>query len=337
MSDFDWGSYGFADGWNSGGWDTGWDSFTSPPADLPFDASNPPPDPSLFPAPSGGGNWWDDIVSGGRSVLSALGSGSGIAGIAGALLSSGANRDAANARAAAATEAARMSSDAYLRGVALQQEGNAAARAQYADAANRGVAAIQGGTQNYAATIAPLLNPTPVTLPTYRGLTAAEEIAAQDQHRAGMATLAASGLRGAGRAGIGAVMDQDRRLRAASATQNDNRRLSAMQTADTQAKNARSALAGIYANEGGAIANTLVGAGNRIGENLSTSAQQAAQGGVSAANATGQGLTTAAGYGADADLANAQLYGGALGTISSLINGSTKEANRDTYQTREVA
>lgn len=333
VTDF-WGDYGVGGGggWNfdNAGWNfndvagvDGWQ-------DLPFDANNPPPDPSLYPDPgsSGGGSSWLDRIFSGSSGTGLM---TGALGLGGALLNSSANSRAAAARSQAALDAARMSSDAYLRGIEIQQRGNEAARAQFQQNAVAGVDAIHGGVGNYAATMAPLLTPTPVMLPTYRGMTDAERIAADDAHRTGMATLAASGLRGAGRAGIGAVMDQDRRIAATSAQNNDNRRLSAMQTADQQAKSARSSLASVYANEGTQIANTLVGQGNQIAQNLASSGAQAAQGGINAAQVLGQGQIAAADASSSGDLANSQLFASALGTIGSAITGSNKNSNRDTY------
>lgn len=66
----------------------------------------------------------------------------------------------------------------------------------------------------YRAEIAPALS-------QYRGgLTRSQEIARQDLLRQGQATLASSGLRGAGRAGVGALMNADERFLADAADRN---------------------------------------------------------------------------------------------------------------------
>jgi hypothetical protein len=120
--------------------------------------------------------------------------------IVGGLIGSRANKSAASTAANAQTQSAQM-----------QIEANERARKEFQEAAQRGIGAIRAGTGNYAATINPLLTPNPVQLPMHRGLTPNQQIGRQDLLRQGQATLAASGLRGAGRAGVGTILDADRR------------------------------------------------------------------------------------------------------------------------------
>lgn len=141
---------------------------------------------------------------------------------------------------------------------ALRQE------AELREAKKRGIAAIDQGTSDYASTIAPLLTERPIMLPTFQGLTAQQQIGHEDLLRDGRATLAASGLRGAGRAGVGAVMDQSRRYLAAAHGQNDAASLAARAAARGGADSARAGLAGVKANAGTAKANTELGVGSSL-------------------------------------------------------------------------
>lgn len=260
-------------------------------------------------AAGGGGGFWD---SAGNWISDNSGSLiRGVTSLGGALLGSNANSSAADRASAAAREGAAISAAEAAR-----------ARAEMAAARDRGIAAIRAGTQGYADTIAPLLTERPVVLPTHRGLTASQRIAREDLLRQGRSTLATSGLRGAGRAGVASLMDADRRFLAAATDRDDADRLAAHRTARVSADNARSGLAQVRAQEGGSIANTEIGQGNRMADSI----QQAGQ---VTANATQQ----AGNFQANAGLANAGLYSDALGTLGSVIAGSVKEGNRDRYAT----
>lgn len=255
-------------------------------------------------AAGGGGGWdWGGIAStvGGIARVATP--------IVGAVMGANANLSAAGQQrdATAAATAAQLA--ALRESQALQRE-----------AAQRGIGAIRAGTTGYADTIAPLMVERPVMLPAYRGMTQADQIAREDIRRSALANLAASGLRGAGRAGIATVNDADRRFVADAAARDDNRRLSAMQTARASADSARRGLAGIRAQEGSAIANTEIGQGNRIADTAGTI------GAVTAEGALSQGQ-----IGAQQTVANAQLYGDALGTIGSVIADFGKRANTDRY------
>ncbi|MBU8540175.1 hypothetical protein [Falsiroseomonas tokyonensis] len=230
----------------------------------------------------------------------------------GASQASSANRDAADTAAAgqlAATEA--------------QIAANKEARGEFRAAADRGIAAIRSGTQGYADTIAPLTQARPVGLTTYRGLTSAQQIARDDLRRNGMATLAASGLRGSA-AGIRAVQDSDRRFVASAADAHDQDMRGELRRAQGNADSAVRGLASVRAQEGGAIANTEIGQGNQIAQSL------AADG-----SAQANGLTQAANTQAQATTANGSLWGEAIGGIGSVIADSMKSANTEKYRTTQ--
>lgn len=276
-----------------------------------LDSSGNPIYPPDVPGPpsmlsdlwSGAGNFLDGRF--GSALLM------GGLGVGGALLGANANRDAASTRANAA-----------LAGAGITAQANQAAREEFRAAANRGIGAINAGTADYAATVAPLLTPNPITLPAYRGLTTAQQIGLDDVRRNSAATLAASGLRGAGRAGVAATNDAERRYVASAMDRNDNTNLSARQDAQRRADASRTGLASVYANRGNSIANTEIGVGTQIGSNLTQTGQQQAAATISAAGA-----------GADASVANAGIYGDALGAIGNIIASTAKDANRDKYGT----
>ncbi len=212
--------------------------------------------------------------------------------IGGALLGSNANSEAADARIAANQAAL----DAQL---AYGREGRQEMRA----AADRGLASIRAGTQKYADTTAPLRIERPVMLPQYRGLTTQQQIGLEDLQRNDAATLAATGMRGAGRAGVSAVMDRDRRYMADARAGNDRTNLAAKQQARGTADAATSNLGQIYAQEGGALANTEIQVGNNIGQALR-------------ADATGGGAGAASGGG---DTSNAKIYASALNSLGGIF------------------
>lgn len=267
-----------------------------------------------------------DLIGGLGSVVSVA------APIAGAIIGSSANSSAARAQANASAQAAQLQADALLNAQQMNLVASREAMDRQEAAGQRGIAAIRAGTQGYADTIAPLLVERPIALPTYRGLTAAQQIGRDDLQRNALAVLSASGLRGAGRAGVATVMDADRRYVANAVDQNDNRRIAAAQAARTSADNARSGLASVRAQEGGSIANTEIGQGNRMAETGLQGARTVADltgtiGGVNAQNALSQGQISAG-----ADIANAGLWGDALGSLGAVIAGYGKSANADRYR-----
>jgi hypothetical protein len=222
--------------------------------------------------------------------------------LVGAFIGSSGNRSAANTAA-----------NAQLAGVQAQIEASREARREFREGADRGIAAIRAGTGRYTETIAPLMTPNPVMLPTHRGLTANQQIGRQDLLRQGQATLAASGLRGAGRAGVGTILDADRRFIASAAEGNDRETRGEMRRAQSVADNARAGLAQVQAQEGGAIASTEVGVGNQMGASLAADGR-----------ATAAGTAQAGNYQAGATTANAQLWGDAIGGLGSVIANATR-------------
>jgi len=186
---------------------------------------------------------------------------------------------------------------------------NAAARAELTAAKQRGIGYIDQGTQNYASTIAPLMTERPILLPTYRGLTTQQQLGRQDLQRTGQAALASSGLRGAGRAGVGSYLDAMGRYNAAARDATDGANRIAKQTARSSADAARTGLATVQANAGTAKANTEIGVGSQNAASLQNQGQSlgniAVQSGNTAADMAtsigklaGNTLMSGAGYAA---------------------------------------
>jgi hypothetical protein len=266
----------------------------------------PPPAPPGDPGSAGGKSWFGQATD-------ALGGGRGLASLAGLGLGAGLS-------ASGNTAAANTASDAAVRAAQIQADAQAQARAAYQKNALAGIDAVNTGVNNYAATINPLLTPNPIMLPQYRGLTTSQQIGLADLDRNNKATLAASGLRGAGRAGIGTVMDSESRYIANAQDGNDRQRLQAMQQAQQTANSARTGLAGVYAGQGSTIANIETGIGNNASGSLATTGNNTA----AAVNTVGQ---TQAG----ATLANTQLAGGALGSIGATLARASKADKADAY------
>ena len=280
-------------------------------------------------------------VLGGNYTGALIGAG---ATLGGALISSSANSDAAATASQAAQQGAGVTSAAAIQAAQIQANANQQALQQYMQFAQQGrdqlnqakaegLGAIDAGTAGYANTIAPLLTPNPITIPTYRDLTPQQQTGEQDMLRNGTATLAASGLRGAGRAGVGALMDQDRRYQEDVRSTNDTDTRNEERRAQGVANNARSGLAGIEAQAGGAKANTEVGIGTQIAGNYSqlgsTASNLAQSSGSALANATNVGGAAQAGAinatgqnTAGSDLATGKVEGTALGSLGSIIAGN---------------
>jgi len=226
------------------------------------------------------------------------------ANVAGSLISSSGAKSAANTAAAGQQEALQSQ-------LAFDQQ----AQDQMRQAATLGIGDIQQGVSNYTSTVTPLLTPAPVTLPTYRDETAQQQTGEGDLLRNAGAVVAASGLRGAGRAGVGSILDQDRRYQEDTRASNDANSLAAKQTAVGVANTARSNLATVQAQEGGSEANTELLLGNQLGANSTLQGNQTAQATTNAANAQ-----------ANAQQATANnvssTVGNLAGTASSLLGGN---------------
>jgi hypothetical protein len=268
---------------------------------------------------SGSGGFFSNLTSGlTPAALTALGS--GIAKVGGAVIGADANQTAADTSSAATVQAAQIAAAANLQATQEELDAQQAARDQYTAASQKGIGYIQGGLNSYESTVAPLLTPAPVTLPSYRGLTPAQQTGEANLLRTGNATLASSGLRGAGRAGVAGVIDQDKQYQEDAATSTNQSDLAARQTAQTVANTSRQNLANTQAQAGGSEANTALLTGNQLGSSLQAGGQAASsltsQTGASTGAATAQAGQTQA----NADTADASLEGSALGSVASALS-----------------
>lgn len=157
-----------------------------------------------------------------------------------------------------------------------------------------GVAAIDQGTQDYASTIAPLQQERPILLPQYRGLTTQQQMGRDDLLRTGKAALASSGLRGAGRAGIGTVLDSMGRYDAQARDTTDAANRAAKVNARGSADAATTGLATIKANAGTAKANTEIGASSQNAAVLGNSGQNQSQYAAKSGAIGGEALSSSA-------------------------------------------
>lgn len=130
--------------------------------------------------------------------------------------------------------------------------------------AAQGEGFIDAGTGGYASTIQPLMTQQPIMLPLTRGLTQQQLLGEADLQRQNEAALDASGLRGAGRAGISSLEDSNNRYESSARAANDQQNLAAMQAAQGVQNQARTGLANTLAAAGTAKANTAIGTGSQI-------------------------------------------------------------------------
>lgn len=158
-----------------------------------------------------------------------------------------------------------------------------------------GLGYIDTGAAGAQKLLQPLTAERPIMLPQYRGLTQQQQIGAADNLRNNQATLAASGLRGAGRAGVASIMDAGNRYEAAARGGNDAADLTALQTARTSADAAKSALANIDVNTGTTKANTEVGVGSQIASNQLATGNSLANIDLKGAGTLGSGIAAAGG------------------------------------------
>lgn len=244
-------------------------------------------------------SWFGDIlgsITGGDILKTG-------AAIGGAFLGADANESAADARTSANDAALKAQLD-------FSREG----RQEMRDASNRGLSAISAGTQKYADTTADMRTERPVMRSTYRGLTDQQQIGLSDLQRDDNARLAATGMRGAGRAGIASVLDRDARYMAGARAANDQDAMGAKRAARASADAATGNLAQIYAQEGGAKANIETGQGANIGNSLRADGSAAAQ--ITANNGAIAG---------GADIGNAQIYQSALNSLGGIFANADAE------------
>lgn len=238
-----------------------------------------------------------------------------MSGFLGAVVGGLANIFGASQAAAGAADAAKIQGQYNLKATQQIIDANQKARDEMRAAATRGLGYIDTGTQRYADTIQPLLTPNPILLPTYRGLTAGQRIGQDDLNRNIQATLASSGLRGAGRAGVAAGLDQNRRFIAAAHDQNDADARGELRRAQGVADTSRSGLAGVYSGAGTNKANTEIGVGTQIGNNLSNTGTAVAGLTANSGSAAGNAANAAGQYYGNATLATGRLAGQGLGSV----------------------
>jgi hypothetical protein len=94
-----------------------------------------------------------------------------------------------------------------------------------------------------------------------------------------------------------------------------------MRRAQGVADNARTGLAQVYAQEGGAIADTEIGVGNRLGQSLTADGRAQGQAAATAGQIQGQATT-----------ANGDLWGNAIGALGSVLADGLKGQNWDKYR-----
>lgn len=230
----------------------------------------------------------------------------------------------ASTAASGAADAAKITGKYNLQAANQVIASNEKARAEMRAAATRGLGYIDQGTGQYADTINPLLTPNPIMLPTYRGLTPGQRIGQEDLNRNIQATLASSGLRGAGRAGVAAGIDQNRRYIAAAHDGNDADARGEMRRSQGVADAARSGLAGVYSSTGTNKSNTEIGVGTQIGNNLSTTGNAIAGLTANSGQAAANAANTAGNLYGNAILGTTRLAGQGVGGL--FASGSSPNA-----------
>jgi len=246
-------------------------------------------------------------------VRGAIGAGAQLLGTG---LTTSANNQAAQTASDATVQAAQIQADANEKATQEVLAAQQAARDQFTAASQRGIGDITQGVSDYKGTISPLLTPAPITQPTYRDETTQQQTGEADLLRNANATMAASGLRGAGRAGIGAVLDQDRRFQEDTRAGNDTQALQAKQTAQNVANTARTGLAQVQAQAGGSKANTELLTGNQLGSSLQAGGNTASNLTSATGATTGNAVSTAGNIDANAATANGASQASALGNIA---------------------
>jgi hypothetical protein len=261
------------------------------------------------------------------SLISGLTNPNTIRGIIGAgtqLLGSGlttsANTQAAQIASQAAIQAAQIQAQSNQQAIDKTLAAQQAARDEFRAASQRGIGDITQGVSDYTGTISPLLTPAPISLPTYRDLTTQQQTGESDLLRNANAQLAASGARGAGRAGVGAIIDQDRRYQEDARAANDAQMLQARQAAQNVSNTARTGLAQIQAQAGGSKANTEMLTGNQLGSSLQSGGNTASSLTAATGQSNANAVNNAAGYNANATTANAANRAGTLGSIAGAFS-----------------
>lgn len=247
--------------------------------------------------------------------------------IIGAVIGSNANKKAASAQAAASERAAQIQADALRESTRMQIEAGERAQGEMRAAGNRGIDAIRAGTVRFASTMQPLTErEAEFYNPNFRlGLTQNQTLARDDLQRQGRATIAKSGLRGAGRAGAAAILNADQRFMAQAASDNDQLNRFAETTninlrdgARDKRAAATSDIARVYAQEGGAIGNMEIGQGNNIAGSISNVGSATANDTRNIGGVQANSITNQADARARATLQNAALWGDVAGEFDAV-------------------
>jgi hypothetical protein len=198
-------------------------------------------------------------------------------------------------------------------------ENAAAGRAELNAAKQRGIGYLDTGARGATDILTPMTSERPIMLARNRGLTQQQQIGRDDLIRNGQATLAASGLRGAGRAGVASLMDAVGRYDASAHGANDAQDLTAMQTARGSADAAKNRLADVNLQTGAQKANTEIGTGSAIAGNYQSSGNTLGQIGQTLAGTVGGALTHAG-----QSVGNGIDYGRAYASGNSPNQGQTQ-------------
>lgn len=251
--------------------------------------------------------------------------------IFGAILGSNANKKAASTQAAASERSAQIQADALRESTRLQIEAGERAQAEMRGAANRGIEAIRAGTLRFASTMQPLTErEAEFYNPNFRlGLTQNQTLAREDLQRQGRATIAKSGLRGAGRAGAAAILNADQRFMAKAAEDNDqlNRtaeltNINLRESARDKRNAATSDIARMFAQEGGSVANIEIGQGNNVAGSISNVGSATAGDTRSIGQVQGNSITNQADARARATVDNARLWSDLAGEADAFVGSA---------------
>lgn len=238
-----------------------------------------------------------------------------MSGIIGGIISGLGNYFGAQAAADGAKEAARIQAKFGLQAIDKQAGYAKEARDETRAAAGRGLGYIDAGLSGYQNTINPLMTARPILLPSHRGMTTQQQLGLEDLRRGTGAALAASGQRGAGRGGIAAGLDAERRYIASARAGNDTDALSEQRRAQGVADIARSGVANAQLGVGGAKAGVETGAGNTIANSLSHTGDVAATITQNIGQARGNAANQIGQYNAGAILGTTNVAGQGIGQI----------------------
>lgn len=269
-------------------------------------------DTGSFDVPSGDGSWWGTLSN-------ALGGTSGITRLVGGALGAGGNMLARNQATSGINQGAAIAAAANAAALDKILAANKEARDVMVQRSDRGLADIDTGLNSFKTTLNPLLTPNPVVIPQHRGLTPQQQIGLEDLRRSGLASLSATGMRGAGRAGIGTLMDQERRYRAAAAAGNDADTRQELRRAQGVSDSARGTLAAGELQTGGAKANTNMMVGNQLASSLSNDGLSAGRLTAATGDSSAGAARAAGNVDAAATTSTANLLGDTAGQLGAII------------------